>query len=73
MKCLRIFATPDGESHFGEVDIPTVWAPCRTFLNPCSFALRMSPGCMSRIREARLWSQAYSADRSRHSSCPRPC
>jgi len=22
MKCLRIFATPDGESHFGEVDIP---------------------------------------------------
>ena len=21
MKCLRIFATPDGESHFGEVDI----------------------------------------------------
>ena len=23
MKCLRIFATPDGESHFGEVDIPT--------------------------------------------------
>ena len=24
MKCLRIFATPDGESHFGEVDIPTI-------------------------------------------------
>ena len=23
MKCLRIFATPDGESHFDEVDIPT--------------------------------------------------
>jgi hypothetical protein len=22
MKCLRIYATPDGESHFGEVDIP---------------------------------------------------
>lgn len=22
MKCLRIFATPDGESHFGEVEIP---------------------------------------------------
>jgi hypothetical protein len=22
MKCLRIFATPDGESHFGEADIP---------------------------------------------------
>jgi hypothetical protein len=23
MKCLRIFATPDGESRFGEVDIAT--------------------------------------------------
>ncbi|MBO0710962.1 MAG: hypothetical protein J2P47_06755 [Acetobacteraceae bacterium] len=23
MKCLRIYATPDGESHFDEVDIPT--------------------------------------------------
>jgi hypothetical protein len=23
MKCLRIYATPDGESHFGEIDIPT--------------------------------------------------
>ncbi len=24
MKCLRIYATPDGEFHFGEVEIPTV-------------------------------------------------
>lgn len=23
MKCLRIYATPDGESHFDEVEIPT--------------------------------------------------
>jgi len=23
MKCLRIYATPDGESHFGEIEIPT--------------------------------------------------
>lgn len=23
MKCLRIYATPDGESHFGEVEMPT--------------------------------------------------
>jgi hypothetical protein len=23
MKCLRIYASPDGESHFGEVEIPT--------------------------------------------------
>ena len=22
MKCLRVYATPDGESHFGEIDIP---------------------------------------------------
>jgi hypothetical protein len=22
MKCLRLYATPDGESHFGEVEIP---------------------------------------------------
>jgi hypothetical protein len=22
MRCLRIYASPDGESHFGEVDIP---------------------------------------------------
>jgi hypothetical protein len=27
MKCLRIFATPDGESHFGEVDIATTLTP----------------------------------------------
>ena len=23
MRCLRIYASPDGESHFGEVDIAT--------------------------------------------------
>jgi hypothetical protein len=27
MKCLRIHATPDGESHFGEVDIATTLTP----------------------------------------------
>jgi hypothetical protein len=27
MKCLRIFATPDGESHFGEVDVATTLTP----------------------------------------------
>jgi hypothetical protein len=26
MRCLRIYATPDGESHFGEVEIPTPMA-----------------------------------------------
>jgi len=27
MKCLRIYASPDGESHFGEVDIATTKRP----------------------------------------------
>jgi hypothetical protein len=27
MRCLRIYASPDGESHFDEVDIPTVTRP----------------------------------------------
>jgi hypothetical protein len=27
MRCPRIFATPDGESHFGEVDIEMTIAP----------------------------------------------
>jgi hypothetical protein len=27
MKCLHIYATPDGESHFGEVDISTKLTP----------------------------------------------
>jgi hypothetical protein len=27
MKCLRIYATPDGESRFGEADIATTTAP----------------------------------------------
>jgi hypothetical protein len=27
MRCLRIYATPDGESHFDEIDIPTTGRP----------------------------------------------
>lgn len=27
MKCLRIYATPDGESHFDEIDLPTTKRP----------------------------------------------
>jgi hypothetical protein len=37
MKCLRIYATPDGESHFGETDIPTTTTPL--FANEASFQL----------------------------------
>ena len=37
MRCLRIYATPDGESHFGEIEIPTIRAPL--FPNEAPFDL----------------------------------
>jgi hypothetical protein len=37
MKCLRIYATPDGESHFGDADIPKTMMPL--FPNEASFQL----------------------------------
>jgi quercetin dioxygenase-like cupin family protein len=37
MKCLRIYATPDGESHFGDADIPTIRKPL--FPNEAPFQL----------------------------------
>ena len=37
MKCLRIYATPDGESHFGDADIPTTTKPL--FPNEAAFQL----------------------------------
>ena len=37
MKCLRIYASPDGESHFGDVDIATTMMPL--FPNEASFGL----------------------------------
>ena len=37
MKCLRIYATPDGESHFGDADIPTATMPL--FPNEAPFQL----------------------------------
>lgn len=37
MKCLRIFATPDGNSHFGEVEIDMPLSPL--FPNEAPFAL----------------------------------
>jgi hypothetical protein len=37
MKCLRIYATPDGESHFGDADIPTTTMPL--FPNEAPFRL----------------------------------
>lgn len=37
MKCLHIYATPDGESHFGEVDIAMTTSPL--FPNEAPFEL----------------------------------
>jgi hypothetical protein len=37
MKCLRIYAGPDGESHFGDVDIAMTMTPL--FPNEASFGL----------------------------------
>jgi hypothetical protein len=37
MKCLHIYATPDGESHFGEVEIATTMTPL--FPNEAPFEL----------------------------------
>jgi hypothetical protein len=37
MRCLRIYATPDGESHFGDVDIPMTMTPL--FPNEAPFGL----------------------------------
>ena len=37
MRCLRIYASPDGEFHFGEVDIPATIAPL--FPNDAPFGL----------------------------------
>ena len=40
MRCLRIYATPDGESHFDEVDIPTTATPI--FPNTAPFEVSAS-------------------------------
>jgi hypothetical protein len=37
MRCLRVYATPDGESHFGEVEIATTMSPL--FPNEAPFGL----------------------------------
>jgi hypothetical protein len=43
MKCLRIFATPDGESHFGEVDIATTLTPFSQTKRLSNFPLTTKP------------------------------
>src|SRR4051812_29548569 len=56
MKCLRIFATPDGESHFGEVDIPTTLT--RSFPNGAPAAIYEA----SRVRFVHIPAGAREAD-----------
>jgi hypothetical protein len=51
MRCLRIYATPDGESHFGDVDIATISAPL--FANEAPFELSAHYQA-SRIRFVRV-------------------
>src|SRR5262245_48712968 len=51
VKCLRIYATRDGESHFGEADVPTTEAPL--FPGEAPFALS-SHYAASRIRFVRI-------------------
>lgn len=51
MKCLRIYATPDGESHFDEIDIPTNKRPVTPEIAP----FELSPHYpASRIRFTRI-------------------
>jgi hypothetical protein len=51
MRCLRIYATPDGESHFDEIDIPMSGRPVMTDIAH----FELSPQYpASRIRFARV-------------------
>ncbi len=51
MKCLRIYATPDGESHFGEIDIPTEKVPVHPEATPFDVSASYPA---SRIRFSRI-------------------
>ncbi len=51
MRCLRIYATPDGESHFGEVDVPTTETPLFPDVAPLELSAHYPA---SRIRFAHI-------------------
>ena len=51
MKCLRIYATQDGESHFGEVEIPTEKASVHPDATPFDISASYPA---SRIRFTRI-------------------
>ena len=40
MRCLRIYATPDGESHIDEIDIPTSKSPILPDIAPFEISAR---------------------------------
>ncbi len=67
MKCLRIYATEDGESHFGKVDIPT-----KSFaVHPDATPFEVSPAirlCGFVSRKSRRV-----CDRSMGTQCPNVC
>jgi hypothetical protein len=51
MKCLRIYATPDGESHFDEVKMPTT----KTSVHPDAMPFEVSANYQaSRVRVTRI-------------------
>jgi hypothetical protein len=71
MKCLRIYATPDGESHFDEVELPTTDSsvhpmPCRSRFHQLSGSrVRLTPhpsgharGCLAYGSRAGAYGQA---------------
>jgi hypothetical protein len=51
MKCLRIYATPDGESHFDEIEIPTNKRPASPEIAPFELSANYPA---SQIRFARI-------------------
>jgi len=59
MKCLRIYSTPDGESHFDEVEIPTSFR--RVHPNAAAFEVSASYAA-TRIRFTRIPSGARQVD-----------
>ncbi len=59
MKCLRIYATADGESHFDEVEIPT----SSRQVHPSAAAFEVSAGyAATRIRFTRIPAGAGQVD-----------
>ncbi len=54
MKCLRIYATPDGESHFDEIDIPTDKRPVSPEIAPFELSAHY-PASRRRCRQLVAW------------------